>query len=390
MSIEVRNVSKTFAGQRVLQDVSLDVPDGCLVALLGPSGSGKTTLLRVIAGLETSDPGGVIRLRGQDVTDRSVGERRVGFVFQHYALFRHMTVFENVAFGLRVRPRSERPSRAEIRAKVDELLSLVQLDGLGQRFPNELSGGQRQRIALARALAVDPKVLLLDEPFGALDAKVRHELRRWLRLLHEEIHVTSLFVTHDQDEALEVADHVAVMNGGRIEQVGNPDEVYHRPSTDFVMGFLGRVDRFDARIEAGRVHFGAWSLDISDREPLAPGRAEAFLRPHDWEIDVQAGSPSAAEAKVVHVHSAGPIVRLELALGPADSRVLQAEISQRRQSILHLQPGMTAYVWPRRYRIFARGESSSHTAEPRAPDSTIDSTLDTRAARDHERRRERR
>jgi len=368
MSIEVRNVSKTFAGQSVLQDVSLDVPDGCLVALLGPSGSGKTTLLRVIAGLETADPGGVIRLRGQDVTDRSVGERRVGFVFQHYALFRHMTVFENVAFGLRVRPRSERPNRAEIRSKVDDLLSLVQLDGLGQRFPNELSGGQRQRIALARALAVDPKVLLLDEPFGALDAKVRHELRRWLRLLHEEIHVTSLFVTHDQDEALEVADHVAVMNGGRIEQVGNPDEVYHRPSTDFVMGFLGRVDRFDARIEAGRVHFGAWSLDIADREPLAPGRAEAFLRPHDWEIDVEPASPAAAECKVVHVHSAGPIVRIELELGAGRSRVLQAEISQRRQSLLHLAVGMTAYVWPRRYRIFSRGESSSHSALPMAPE----------------------
>ena len=364
MSIEVRSVSKTFGDQKVLTDVSLDVPDGCLVALLGPSGSGKTTLLRVIAGLETADPGGTILLRGQDVTDRSVGERRVGFMFQHYALFRHMTVFENVAFGLRVRPRSERPSRAEIRSKVDDLLSLVQLDGLGQRFPSELSGGQRQRIALARALAVDPKVLLLDEPFGALDAKVRQELRRWLRLLHEEIHVTSLFVTHDQDEALEVADHVAVMNGGRIEQVGNPDEVYHRPSTDFVMGFLGRVDRFDARIEAGRVHFGAWSLDLADREPLAPGRAEAFLRPHDWEIDVQSASPSAAETKVVHVHSAGPIVRLELELGPGNSRLLQAEISQRRQSLLHLQVGMTAYVWPRRYRIFSRGESSSHTALP--------------------------
>jgi sulfate transport system ATP-binding protein len=296
--------------------------------------------LRIIAGLETSDPGGEIRLRGQDMTDCSVRERRVGFVFQHYALFRHMNVFENVAFGLRVRPRSERPTRAEIRDKVEGLLSLVQLDGLSQRYPSELSGGQRQRIALARALAVDPKVLLLDEPFGALDAKVRHELRRWLRLLHEEIHVTSLFVTHDQDEALEVADHVAVMNGGRIEQVGTPDEVYHRPSTDFVMGFLGRVDRFEAHVEAGRVRFGPWTLEVSDREPLPPGRAEVFLRPHDWELDVKAGHD----------------FRLEFTLGPG--RVLQAEISQRRQSLLRLKPGMTVFAWPRRYRIFARGELS--------------------------------
>ncbi len=336
--------------------MSLKVPDGCLVALLGPSGSGKTTLLRIIAGLEMADPGGQIHLRGQDMTDSSVRERRVGFVFQHYALFRHMTVFENVAFGLRVRPRSQRPKRAEIRDKVEGLLSLVQLQDLAERLPSELSGGQRQRIALARALAVDPKVLLLDEPFGALDAKVRHELRRWLRLLHEEIHVTSLFVTHDQDEALEVADQVAVMNEGRIEQMGTPDDVYHHPSTDFVMGFLGRVDRFEARVESGRVHFGSWTLAVAESEPLASGRAEVFLRPHDWELDVEATHASAIGARVLHVHSAGPIVRLEFELERGG--ILQAELSQRRQSLLQLKPGMAVFVWPRRYRIFSGGDAS--------------------------------
>jgi sulfate transport system ATP-binding protein len=374
MSIVTKNLRRTFGTFQALRGVNLEIADNDLVAILGPSGSGKTTLLRILGGLDFPDPGseGRVLLHGQDVTDLPAADRKAGFVFQHYALFNHLTVFENVAFGLNVRPRARRPHKNQIRDRALELLRLVQLDGFEQRLPKELSGGQRQRVALARALAIEPRVLLLDEPFGALDAKVRHELRRWLRLLHEELHVTSLFVTHDQDEALEVADHVAVMNGGRIEQVGNPDEVYHRPSTDFVMGFLGRVDRFDARIEAGRVHFGAWSLDIADREPLAPGRAEAFLRPHDWEIDVEAASPSAAEARVTHVHSAGPIVRLELELGPGRSRVLQAEISQRRQSLLHLQPGMTAYIWPRRYRIFTRGESSSHTALPPSPDKPPD------------------
>jgi sulfate transport system ATP-binding protein len=354
LSIEVRGISKTFGGTRILDEVHLSVPDGRLVALLGPSGSGKTTLLRIIAGLETPDEGGEIRLQGQDVTSKSVGERSVGFVFQHYALFRHMTVFENVAFGLDVRPRSRRPKPAAIKKRVEELLALVQLDGMAERLPSELSGGQRQRIALARALAVDPKVLLLDEPFGALDAKVRHELRRWLRLLHEEIHVTSLFVTHDQDEALEVADQVAVMNGGRVEQAGTPDEVYHHPSTDFVMGFLGRVDRFEARSQAGRIHFGPWVLDAVEPETPGAGKAEVFLRPHDWELDVEASHPSAVPVQVLHVHTAGPIVRLELELAPG--RILQAEISQRRQSALALQPGMSVFAWPRRYRIFP-GES---------------------------------
>ena len=237
MSIEVQNIKKTFGHFTALQDVSFQVPTGELVALLGPSGSGKTTLLRIIAGLEGADQGSIL-FQGEDATDRSVRDRHVGFVFQHYALFRHMTVFENIAFGLRVRPKAQRPTEREIRAKVHNLLQLVQLDRLADRYPSQLSGGQRQRVALARALAVEPKVLLLDEPFGALDAKVRKELRRWLRRLHDEIHVTSVFVTHDQGEAMELADRVAILNGGVIEQVGTPREIVAQPATAFVRAFL--------------------------------------------------------------------------------------------------------------------------------------------------------
>src|ERR687898_2715102 len=238
MSIEVRNLCKAFGGFVALDNVNIDVPGGELVALLGPSGSGKTTLLRIIAGLEPADQG-VIRFEGEDTTDQPVRERQVGFVFQHYALLRHMSVFENIAFGLRVRPRAVRPSNEEIEDTVMNLLRLVQLEALGRRRPSELSGGQRQRVALARALAVKPKVLLLDEPFGALDAKVRKELRRWLRRLHEEMGLTSVFVTHDQEEALELADRVVVMSQGRIEQVGSADDIHDRPSTPFVFDFIG-------------------------------------------------------------------------------------------------------------------------------------------------------
>src|SRR5574343_1103575 len=237
MSIEIRNVSKQFGDFQALRDVSLDIQSGELIALLGPSGCGKTTLLRIIAGLETADVGS-IHFSGEDTTDVHVRERNVGFVFQHYALFRHMTVFENVAFGLRVKPRSERPSEKAIRTKVHDLLKLVQLDWLADRHPSQLSGGQRQRIALARALAVEPKVLLLDEPFGALDAKVRKELRRWLRRLNDDMHITSIFVTHDQEEALEVADRVVLMNQGVVEQVGTPQDVWDHPDTPFVYGLL--------------------------------------------------------------------------------------------------------------------------------------------------------
>src|SRR3954464_247779 len=253
MSIEIRNVSKNFGDFKALRNVSLDIDSGELIALLGPSGCGKTTLLRIIAGLETAD-GGSILFSGEDTTDVHVRDRQVGFVFQHYALFRHMTVFENVAFGLRVKPRGQRPSEDQIRKKVHDLLGLVQLDWLADRFPAQLSGGQRQRIALARALAVEPKVLLLGEPFGALDAKVRKELRRWLRRLHDELNVTSIFVTHDQEEALEVADRVVLMNAGKGEQVGSPQEVWDPPASPFVYGFLGDVNLFQGRAHEGEVH----------------------------------------------------------------------------------------------------------------------------------------
>jgi sulfate/thiosulfate transport system ATP-binding protein len=249
MGIEIRRVSKKFGSFAAVDDVSLQVASGELVALLGPSGSGKTTLLRIIAGLDTADSGAVL-LEGEDATERNARDRGVGFVFQHYALFRHMSVFENVAFGLRARPRSRRPPEDDIRRRVMRLLELVQLDYLSDRLPSELSGGQRQRVALARALAVEPKVLLLDEPFGALDAKVRQELRRWLRQLHESIHLTSVFVTHDQEEALELADRVAIMNHGRIEQEGTPAAVVEHPATAFVVDFLGTVNIFHGRVEA--------------------------------------------------------------------------------------------------------------------------------------------
>ena len=248
MTIDVQNIVKQFGSFRALDNVSLNLPRGELVALLGPSGCGKTTLLRIIAGLENADSGRIL-LDGEDATEKHVRERQVGFVFQHYALFRHMTVFENVAFGLRVKPRKLRPSEAEIRRRVGELLDLVQLGWLKDRFPAQLSGGQRQRIALARALAVEPQVLLLDEPFGALDAKVRKELRRWLRRLHDELHISSIFVTHDQDEALEVSDRIVLMNKGRIEQIGSPRQIYEEPATSFAYSFIGNVNTFRGRVE---------------------------------------------------------------------------------------------------------------------------------------------
>jgi sulfate transport system ATP-binding protein len=259
MSIEIRNLNKRFGDTVACDGLNLDIAAGELVALLGPSGCGKTTLLRIIAGLERPD-GGTVAFHGADATFADVRDRNVGFVFQHYALFGHMTIFENVAFGLRVRPKATRPSEAQIRSAVTDLLRLVQLDAVAGRYPHQLSGGQRQRIALARALAVQPKILLLDEPFGALDAKVRKELRRWLRRLHDEMHVTSVFVTHDQEEALEVADRVVVMNQGRIEQDGTPDDVYDRPATPFVLQFLGDVNLL----------------------PL--GDAQGYVRPHELTV----------------------------------------------------------------------------------------------------------
>ncbi len=314
MSIEARNISKTFGSFQALRNVNLKVNDGELVALLGPSGSGKTTLLRIISGLEEADPDppGAILFHGEDVTGSRAGQRRVGFVFQHYALFRNMTVFENIAFGLRVRPRRLRPSESAIRVKVQELLKLIHLEGLAERAPNQLSGGQRQRVALARALAIEPKVLLLDEPFGALDAKVRHSLRSWLRRLHDEIHVTSVLVTHDQEEALEVADRVVVMRDGRIAQEGTPEEVYHRPVSEFVMDFMGNVNLFHGRIESGKAVFGPLVWDHAGGEVPDGRGARLFARPFELDISREQNGQPGLKARVTRVQSAGAQVRIEL------------------------------------------------------------------------------
>lgn len=352
MSIEIRHLSKQFGTFTALRDVSLEVQSGELLALLGPSGSGKTTLLRVIAGLETADSGQV-RFNNEDTTHQSIRDRQVGFVFQHYALFRNMTIFENVAFGLRVRPKHSRLKDAEIRERVISLLKLVQLDWLADRYPHQLSGGQRQRIALARALAVEPKVLLLDEPFGALDAKVRKELRIWLRRLHDDMHITSVFVTHDQEEALEVSDRVVVMNEGRIEQIGTPDAVYERPANPFVYEFLGHVNLFHGRIHRGRAI-------ISDIEIEAPEHAEAenmaaiaYVRPHDIEVDRVKNGESALAAHIIHIVSIGPVVRLELAHDDnANKNLVQVEISKDRFRTLQLEKGDRVFVTPRKLDLF--------------------------------------
>ncbi len=343
MSIEIREVSKTFGAFQALSDVNLTVGTGELVALLGPSGSGKTTLLRIIAGLEFASQGSIL-FDGADASHQDARSRRVGFVFQHYALFRHMTIFENVAFGLRVRPRATRPTNAEIKARVHELLGLVQLDGLAGRFPSQLSGGQRQRVALARALAVEPSVLLLDEPFGALDARVRQELRSWLRRLHDDLHITSVFVTHDQEEALEVSDRVVVMNHGKIEQIGTPDEVYEHPANPFVLNFLGSVNVFHGRVKAGEV-----LPAVSETAPPSV----AYVRPHELEITRQVGSTEeGVEAVVRYVHAVGPTVRLELEYKDSGQR-LDAELTRDRFQELQLKVGETVYATPRRLQVFS-------------------------------------
>jgi sulfate/thiosulfate transport system ATP-binding protein len=334
VSIEVRNISKTFGKYTALRNVSLNVGHGELVALLGPSGSGKTTLLRIIAGLETPDdsPESAVVFQGQDITRQSAADRRVGFVFQHYALFRNMTVFENIAFGLRVRPRAVRPGKREIEKKVNELLGLIQLEGLAQRYPSQLSGGQRQRVALARALAIEPQVLLLDEPFGALDAKVRQGLRKWLRRLHDELHVTSILVTHDQDEALEVADRIVVMNQARIEQVGTPDEVFHHPASEFVMDFLGSVNLFHGRIEAGRTVIGSVAFDHGAGQAFDAAKARIFVRPFDLDILREANGRPAMRARVQRVQSAGPIVKIELRSETGEPVVVEMPHERFRES----------------------------------------------------------
>ena len=353
MSIEVRNIRKAFGKFVALEDVSLRIESGELVALLGPSGSGKTTLLRIIAGLESPDRGKVL-LDNQESTTRSIRERGVGFVFQHYALFRHMTVFENVAFGLRVRPRRQRPNEEEIRWRVHELLALVQLDWSAARYPAQLSGGQRQRIALARALAVEPRVLLLDEPFGALDAKVREELRRWLRRLHEELHLTGVFVTHDQEEALEVATKVAVLNDGKIEQAGTPEDLYHRPATPFVSGFLGNVNLFHGRVEDGRVYVrGTPILLASAGDSTARNSADkaiVYIRPHVLDVHLGPNGKVSIPAVIRRINAAGPRVKLELESDWGDP--ILVEMDHDRLRALELAPDTRVYLSPRDDEVF--------------------------------------
>jgi sulfate transport system ATP-binding protein len=330
VSIEVAHITKRFGTYDALKDVSLRIETGELVALLGPSGSGKTTLLRIIAGLEAADSG-TVRLNDEDATNSTARDRNVGFVFQHYALFRHLTVFENIAFGLRLRPKETRPTERDIHVRVGDLLKLVQLDWMGQRYPHQLSGGQRQRVALARALAVEPRVLLLDEPFGALDARVRKELRRWLRRLHDDLHVASVFVTHDQEEALEVSDRVAIMNQGTIEQFGTPVDVYDNPASSFVYQFLGDVNLFHGRTESG---------------------IEGYVRPFDLEVTRAAQSPPRAVIAVVrYIASAGPVVRLELQRDDNDAS-LEAEIPRERYRELGIAVGDRVGVVARKLRSF--------------------------------------
>ena len=348
MSIEICGVGKRFGDFVALDNIDLNIPTGELVALLGPSGCGKTTLLRIIAGMETADAG-YVKFAGDEATHLHARERKVGFVFQHYALFRHMSVFENVAFGLRVKPKGDRPSEVEIRRRVLDLLKLVQLDWLAERYPSQLSGGQRQRIALARALAVEPKVLLLDEPFGALDTKVRKELRRWLRRLHDEMHISSVFVTHDQEEALEVADRVVVMNHGRIEQIGTPDEVYSNPASPFVYQFLGNVNVFHSRVHG---HWADVGADAAESGP--EGDALAFVRPHD--IDIEYGPVAGGlEATVQDVHAIGPLVRVELAHA---SELIEVELTRERALNLNLAKNQRVWLKPRQVKVFSVPEQA--------------------------------
>lgn len=370
MHIAIQNVSIRFGSFQALRDVNLNIESGELVALLGPSGCGKTTLLRIIAGLETADQGQIL-MSGEDTTSVHAKDRNVGFVFQHYALFRHMSVFDNVAFGLRMKPRAIRPPEAVIREKVHALLGLVQLDWLADRYPAQLSGGQRQRIALARALAVEPKVLLLDEPFGALDAKVRKELRRWLRRLHDELHVTSIFVTHDQDEALEVADRVVVMNSGKVEQVGSPQAVWDQPASPFVYGFLGDVNLFHGRAHEGEMRIGdqhGVRLDSPEHGQAQDAKAFAYIRPHDLAVSrhkVAEGPnpPDAAPeqsqgivARLTRAIVVGPTARLEcMALEAANAGsgdVIEVHMAAQQFHDLALQEGEILLLTPRKAHVF--------------------------------------
>jgi sulfate transport system ATP-binding protein len=349
MSIEVCDIWKQFGSFVALKGISFKVESGELVALLGPSGSGKTTALRIIAGLEAADKGTIL-FNGRDVTHSRTQERKVGFVFQHYALFRHMTIFENVSFGLKITARRTHLSKSDIRNRVIELLRLVQLEWLADKYPSQLSGGQRQRIALARALATQPSILLLDEPFGSLDAKVRKDLRRWLRRLHEDMHITSLFITHDQEEALELADRIVVMNEGKIEQIGKPEVVYEHPNSLFVYRFLGHVNLFRGRIEGNRVLVGNFSISLPGHLYKDSGEAILGMRPHLLEISNAPLEHVSFRARVKRVVMAGPQVKIELESEWGDH--LDVEISQERFRNLRLEKDAEVFVHAKEARVF--------------------------------------
>jgi sulfate transport system ATP-binding protein len=352
MSIEIAHIGKKFGNFVALEDINLSIPQGEITALLGPSGSGKTTLLRIIAGLEVPDTG-TVRFFGEDATNKQVRERKVGFVFQHYALFKHMSVFENVAFGLRIQPRKLRSSKAEIREKVLSLLSLVQLKSMANRLPNELSGGQKQRVALARALAIEPQVLLLDEPFGALDAKVRQELRRWLRFLHDEIHITSVFVTHDQEEALEVSDSIVILNKGRVEQIGSPEEVYDKPANPFVYGFLGNVNLFHARLDKGVLR-----LDSKAEEEPAYDEIAFYVRPQDVALSLTNHDGKGIEARITGHRILGSRVRVELNTVEGGKEI-EADIDKKQWNRLKEENLDAIYLIFQGAKIYSKDENWS-------------------------------
>ena len=348
MSIQIEGIHKSFGNTQVLHDINLDLPSGQLVGLLGPSGSGKTTLLRIIAGLEHAN-GGRIRFNGSDVTDLHARDRKVGFVFQNYALFRHMTVFDNIAFGLTIMPKAERPAKADIKRRVGDLLEMIQLSHVADRFPAQLSGGQRQRVALARSLAVEPRVLLLDEPFGALDAQVRKELRRWLRRLHDELHFTSIFVTHDQEEALDVSDQVVVMSQGKVEQIGSPDDIWQQPASRFVLEFLGEVNQIDGELHGSRFKVGHYPLQL----PVAShrqGKASWYLRPHEISLTTAADAHHPLPVVVTDVNPRGALLRLELEPQDWPGQLLEAELP--RQQLEQARRGQTLYLGSQGGRLY--------------------------------------
>ncbi|PWA12289.1 sulfate ABC transporter ATP-binding protein [Pueribacillus theae] len=350
MSILIENVTKTFGSFHALKQINLEIQTGELVALLGPSGSGKTTLLRIIAGLEDPDEG-IIHFGKKEITHLHTAKRKVGYVFQHYALFKHMTVFDNIAYGLKVLPKKTRPSKKEIESKVNKLLQLIKLEAFANRYPAQLSGGQKQRVALARALAVEPKLLLLDEPFGALDAKVRKELRRWLRQLHDDFQITSIFVTHDQEEALDVANRIVIMNEGKIEQIGSPDEVYEQPNSPFVYNFLGNVNVFKGRVQNGKLFNGDAELPVPDVTHSENDQALGYVRPHELSIVRNGSLKEAIKATIAHIHTVGRAVHIELKRKDTN-QFLEVELTKEEYEDLKLRTGEEVFVKPKHLQIF--------------------------------------